>query len=126
MDDYREWEDREEEPCGFVFLPSYYDTLKDLRCPDRQAILEAMFQYAFRGKAPTLNPMRSAIFNAIKPVLDNSMKRYRASVRNGRKGGRPACQALSPMQEPDTDETEAVKRRMRYASDLVTRIISGD
>ena len=88
MDDQRETE-QQQSPCGFVFLPSYYESLKDLRAADRQAILEAIFQYTLRGALPTLNPLRMAVFNALKPVLDNSMKRYRANVLNGRKGGRP-------------------------------------
>lgn len=76
-------------PSGFVFLPSYYDALKDLPDDARHQLYDAIMQYVFEGRAPELPSILEGYFRLMQPNIDASIKRYNASVENGKKGGRP-------------------------------------
>jgi hypothetical protein len=46
--------------------------------------------YALYGKKPKTDEMiLKIIFEMVKPIIENSGKRYNASIENGKKGGAP-------------------------------------
>ena len=86
---------------GFVILPTYYEAIRQLPDGERLMIYDALMAYGLDGVLPDgLPPMLNIIFTLIKPNIDSSIRRYRASVENGRKGGRPARSNKNP------DETQ--------------------
>ena len=75
---------------GFIFHKSYWDAISNL--PDDLSkcnIVKAICEYTFYDTEPNLDGIEKSIWLLIKPNLDSSSKRYRASVENGKKGGRP-------------------------------------
>lgn len=76
---------------GFIVLPSYYEAV--MMFEDEKLRLEAwdtLMSYGVTGVLPdNLNPMVKMLMISLKPTIDNTKKRYQASVENGKKGGRP-------------------------------------
>lgn len=85
---------------GFVFLPSYYEAIKGLDGASRLAIMDAILGYVFEETEPELSPLLKCCFTLLRPNIDASMKKYRANVENGKKGGRP------PKNKPDESLVE--------------------
>ncbi len=74
---------------SFVFLRSYYESLGQLSNKKRLELIDGMLSYAFEGKYPDeLSSSNKALFYSIKPTIDNSIRRYEASVSNGKMGGK--------------------------------------
>lgn len=74
---------------SFVFYRSFYESIK---CLDEEVQLEiynAICEYSLNDVEVELSPIANAIFTLIKPNVDNANARYKASVENGKKGGRP-------------------------------------
>lgn len=69
----------------FIFWKSYRDSIAYLPDEDRLALYDAITGYAFDGERPNLTGAAAAVFFAMKPNIDNSLK----SIENGSKGGRP-------------------------------------
>lgn len=92
--------------AGFVFLPSYYDALRELPDEQRLMMYDAILDYAFQGgKEPdNLPPILNGYFVLLRPNIDNSIKRYSASVENGKKGGR------LPKEKPNGNPTETQEK----------------
>lgn len=59
----------------FTFYRSYYDALKGLKASDRVKIYDAVLEYVFDEKAPSLSGTVAAIFQLIKPTLDAGAKK---------------------------------------------------
>jgi len=76
-------------PTGFVFLESYHEALRGLPDTSRLQMLDAILGYVFDGVIPQLSPELASLWVLIRPNVDASMRRYQASVENGKKGGRP-------------------------------------
>ena len=74
---------------GFVFLPSYYEAIRQLPDAERLMMYDAIVQYGIEGELPELPPILNAAFLFCKPNIDSSKSRYFDSVENGKKGGRP-------------------------------------
>lgn len=90
---------------GFVFHKSYWDAISNL--PDelsRCKVIDAICNYTFNGVDPDLNGIEQSIWILIKPTLDSSTKRYKASVENGKKGGRP--RGKKTQKKPNNNLTE--------------------
>lgn len=87
---------------SFVFYRSYYEAIKELSVEDQSKLFIAICEYALDDKVPELDGIAKIIFTLIKPNIDGANKRYRASVENGKKGGRP------PKKKPseNLDETQ--------------------
>ena len=80
----------EEKKDSFVFFRSFYEGILNLPKENQTEILIAICEYSLNNKIPDdLSPVAKAMFTVIKPNIDNASKRYRASVENGKKGGRP-------------------------------------
>lgn len=74
---------------GFVFYKSFYDSIKNLDDTIQIEVFKALCEYYFNNNSVELSPVANAIFTLMKPNIDSSIKRYNASVENGKKGGRP-------------------------------------
>lgn len=75
---------------SFVFFASYYDAIKNLPEEEQGLFYKTLVEYAIANKQPkNLTPSCKACFVIVKPFLDSSISKYRASVENGKKGGRP-------------------------------------
>ena len=74
---------------GVVFLQSFYEAIMDLEDKERLGAYDAIIRYGLYGEVVEMNSSIRALFTLIRPVIDSSQNRYKASVENGRKGGRP-------------------------------------
>lgn len=75
---------------GFVMLPSYYEAIRTLEDNQRLALYDTIMAYVFDGQEPQgLQGAAQGMFSLMKPNIDSSLRRYEASVQNGKKGGRP-------------------------------------
>lgn len=81
----------ESNKSGFVFQPSYYEAINAIQDKEQKLeMYEAIINYGINGIEPTFtNPLLEALFKMAVPTLNASKKRYKASVENGKKGGRP-------------------------------------
>lgn len=80
------------EEIGFVFLPSYWNAAKTLNDEIRHEFVEMVIEYGLTGNEEILKSDIAGVAGMlylIKPIIDKGRKRYRASVENGAKGGRP-------------------------------------
>ena len=74
-----------------VFYKSFFDAIKNIPQEEQLQVYNAIFEYSFYEKTPKLNDgIAKALFTIMKPNIDSANARYRASVENGRKGGRPS------------------------------------
>lgn len=71
---------------SFVFYASYYEAIKELNDTAKLEMFNAICEYALNDKLVELDGISKAIFNLVKPNLDSSISRYKASVSNGKKG----------------------------------------
>lgn len=74
---------------SFVFYESFYQAIKDLNNDIKAEFVTALCEYCLYDNEIELQPFTKALFVAVKPTIDNTLKRYYASVENGKKGGRP-------------------------------------
>ncbi|MEO6302619.1 MAG: DUF6291 domain-containing protein [Bacteroidia bacterium] len=80
-----------------VFMKSYYTSIKRLKDPiQRDELLMAVLDYCFTGTEPELkSDVALMAWDLMKPTIDNSKKRYAASIHNGKKGGRPSTKVAA-------------------------------
>ena len=76
---------------GFLFMTSYYDSIKELPEKDQLTLFHAICQYGCEGNEVELEGLAKIIFGLIKPTLSASIKRYDNCVENGKRGGRPVA-----------------------------------
>ena len=74
---------------GVVFLPSFYDAMKDLPDSDRLQLYDAIVNYGLFRTPIELSPICSSLFSLIRPIIDSSQRRYDAAVENGKKPPKP-------------------------------------
>lgn len=90
---------------SFVFYESFRDASRNLDDATRLALYEAIMDYSLYGEEPDEgNPVASAMFKLVRPVLDTNAKRR----ENGRNGGRPAStdNQEAPKPEPENEKAE--------------------
>ena len=72
----------------FTFFKDYYNVLNELKKEDKRILLEAIVDYIFTDKEPTLTGLNKAIWNLLKRPLDTSknnqimQKRYSNTNQN--------------------------------------------
>ena len=75
---------------SFIFYKSFYEAIKKIPEEYQLELYNAIFSYSLEGIDPIgLSPVSEAIFILMKPNIDSSQRKYEASVKNGKKGGRP-------------------------------------
>ena len=88
---------------GVVFLPSYFEAIKDLPDEMRLQIYDAVIRYGLYGEIMELDAIPQSLFTLMKPNIDSSKNRYRASVENGSKPPKPGSR---PRGRPRKNQTE--------------------
>ena len=89
---------------SFVFYESFRDASRNLDDATRLALYEAIMDYSLYGEEPDeVNPVASAMFKLVRPVLDTNAKRR----ENGRNGGRPASADNQEESKPKPDNEKA-------------------
>lgn len=87
-----------------VFFKSYYDSIILLSKDNQIEIYNTIFKYAFNGIIPNeLSNEVKSLFLLMKPNIDSSLRRYKSSVENGKKGGRPKKET---QEQPNTNLTK--------------------
>ena len=76
-------------PKGVVFLPSYYEAIRELPDADRLQLYDCIIRYGLYEEVMELPVALRGYFALIRPTMDLSTRRYESAVDNGRKGGRP-------------------------------------
>lgn len=84
---------------SFVFYRSFYEALQNVPKKHRTEVYEAVFEYAFESREPSLGGVPRALWELIRPQLDASQKRYENAKKGaeygkkgaeyGKLGGRP-------------------------------------
>lgn len=59
---------------SFTFYDTYYELIDNVPTNDKRLLLEAIFDYMFKGIDPNLEGLNKAIFNNLKRPLDVSRK----------------------------------------------------
>lgn len=89
----------------FPFFAAYYEAAQHLSAKDRAAFYEAVINYSFTAKEPTLKGQAAMCWILVKPYLEKSMDDF----LNGSKGGRPRKNpnpGLSENENPGFEITE--------------------
>lgn len=102
---------------GVLIQPSFYEAMKGLPDTERLSLYDSICEYSLNGKPPdNLSPMASSLFILMKPNIDSSNKRYRASVENGKKGGAPKGNKNAKKQ-PKNNQTNNQKNKQKNNHD---------
>lgn len=91
---------------GFIFYKSFYDSIKNLDDNIQIEVFKALCEYYFNDNNIELSSIANAIFMLMKPNIDNALKRYNASVENGKKGGRPPKEKNLEKPNNNLDKTQ--------------------
>lgn len=84
-----------------IFYKSFYDSIKTVSKRNQIEIYNAIFEYVFESKEPSLTGTALAVFTLIKPQIDANNQRF----ENGKKGGRPKNQTVTKA-KPNDNLTE--------------------
>ena len=75
---------------SFVFYKSFYEAIKNIPEEEQLKLYNAICEYSLFDIIPNLpDGIAKAMFILMKPNIDNANARYKASVENGKRGGRP-------------------------------------
>ena len=97
-----------------VFYKSFFDAIKNIPQEEQLQVYNAIFEYSFYEKTPKLNDgIAKALFTIMKPNIDSANARYRASVENGRKGGRPKKENLEETQQKPKENLKETQTKPR-------------
>ena len=106
---------------GFVFFQSYYESISCLKTNKAKLLLfESICKYALYGEEPEQLPAEvKGVFISVRPNIDSSIKRRKASVSNGKKGGAPNGNQNAkkqpknnPIKQPDINLNKDMERDM--------------
>ena len=91
-----------------VFYKSFYDAIKNVPKESQLELYNAVFEYSFNDTIPDFTDgIAKAMFILMKPNIDSANARYRASVENGKKGGRPNKKTQQkPSENPEETQTK--------------------
>lgn len=99
-----------EDRNSFVFYKSFYDAIKVAPKKHQLALFLALTCYVFENKTPQLESTSLAVWNAIKPQIDSSLKRY----ENAKKGAEYGKLGGRPKKKKDGDEKDEKKPLKGY------------
>ncbi|WP_369944083.1 DUF6291 domain-containing protein [Listeria ivanovii subsp. ivanovii] len=92
--------------------------MKVLPDAERLLLYDSLCEYSLNGIEPNeLPPMANSLFILMKPNIDSSNRRYKASVENGKKGGAPKGNQNAKKQ-PKNNQTKQPKNKQDYDLDL--------
>ena len=88
---------------SFVFYKSFYEAIRNIPKESQLELYNAICEYSLFGTVPDLSDgIAKAMFIIMQPIIDSANARYRASVENGKRGGRPR----KKQDEDNLEETE--------------------
>lgn len=88
---------------GVVWLPSFHDAIAELSDADQLQVYRAFDFYGICGEEIQLSGVAKAIFVMMKPVIDSSQNRHKASKANGSK---PPKEGSNPRGRPSKNQSE--------------------
>ena len=92
-----------------LIQPSFYESMKVLPDNERLRLYDAICEYSLNGIEPeNLPPIVNSFFLLMKPNIDASNKRYRASSSNGKTGGAPPGNQ-NARKQPKNNQTKQPK-----------------
>ena len=92
---------------SFVFYKSFYEAINNLEKEDQLEVYNAICEYSLNENIPeTITGVAKAMFILMKPNIDSANARYKASVENGKKGGRPRKNKKLEKPNNNLDETQ--------------------
>ena len=95
----------EEKGKTFVAMESFLEGAMCLDEELRNEVCYVIFHYGIYGTIPECSGYAKGFLIGIKKNIDNSKNRYEASVKNGKKGGRPS-NTSKPKQNLNETKTE--------------------
>lgn len=102
---------------GVLIQPSFYEAMKNLPDGERLALYDSICEYSLNGKEPeNLSPIANSLFVLMKPNIDSSNRRYRASVENGKKGGAPVGNQ-NARKQPKNNQTDNQRKNQKNNHD---------
>ena len=87
-----------------IILRSYWESIKDLPDDKQLLFLKSIIEYGMDNIEPEFTGMEKSFWIQIKTTIDSSIKRYNASVENGKKGGAPKGNNNAKKQPETTQE----------------------
>ena len=87
-----------------IILRSYWESIKDLPDDKQLLFLKTIIEYGMDNIEPEFTGMEKSFWIQIKTTIDSSIKRYNASVENGKKGGAPKGNNNAKKQSETTQE----------------------
>lgn len=94
-----------------LIQPSFYESMKVLPDNERLRLYDAICEYSLNGIVPEdLPPIANSFFLLMKPNIDASNKRYRASSSNGKTGGAPPGNQ-NARKQPKNNQTKQPKNK---------------
>lgn len=91
---------------SFIFYKTFFDCIKELPQKNGYALYNAIFEYIFNEKEPSLNGIEKGIFSMIKAQIDANNRRY----ENGKKGGRPKKNKTSGFENNNQVKTDGFEK----------------
>jgi len=79
----------EKEKASWIFFQSWEKSIHLLSMEERGQLLTNLINYHKGGEVTNNTPMLEMFWNTIEFNLDRNVRRYTASVENGKKGGAP-------------------------------------
>lgn len=78
---------------GFSFYENFWTSIENLPVEQQKDVCYAIAKYGITGEmvSPLDNPIGSAMTQAFKMAIDNSVDKFNGSSDNGKKGGRPSA-----------------------------------
>lgn len=102
---------------GVLIQASFYESMKVLPDSERLLLYDCLCEYSLNGKEPgELPPIANSLFILMKPNIDSSNRRYKASVENGKKGGAPKGNQNAKKQ-PKNNQSKQPKNKQDYDLD---------
>lgn len=87
---------------SFIFYKSFYEAIRNIPKESQLELYNAICEYSFTNELVELeDSIAKAMFILMKPNIDSANARYRASVENGKKGGRP--KKKEPQEKPSNN-----------------------
>lgn len=106
-----------------IFYKSFYEAIKNIPAEEQLKLYNAIFEYSFTDRMPNIEKgIAKALFILMKPNIDSANSKYKASVENGKKGGRPKKEnqdktKLKPNNNPNKTQEKA-KQNLNVDEDV--------
>ena len=92
---------------SFIICKHWLDAINAMPEEYQLELYRALGEYGLTGKIPQdCSPVARGILTAFSKEMDNNIKRYQASIDNGKLGGRPKKTAQSEEKEEEIEENQ--------------------